>query len=68
MTNAADMERQRARQKTIITVLACLLIVAGAVVLFFLRRMPLPLRMLVGLGDVAAGIVLLVVARPRLDA
>lgn len=56
---------RRALQKRTITVLAALLLAMGIVVLFFLPRMPLPLRLLVGLGDVFAGMVLLVFVRPK---
>ena len=62
--NALSMAR-RARQKRTVAVLAALLIVGGLVVLFLLKRMPLPLRMLVGLGDVVAGCVLLVLVRQK---
>ena len=56
---------RRARQKTIITILAAGLIVGGLVGLLALKRMPLPLRMLVGLTDVFAGLTLLVVVRQK---
>lgn len=56
---------RRARQKRTLTVLAGLLIAMGIVVLFFLQRMPLPLRLMIGLGDVFAGMVLLVLVRPK---
>lgn len=56
---------RRARQKRTLTVLAVLLLAMGIGVLFFLQRMPLPLRLLIGLGDVFAGMVLLVFVRPR---
>jgi uncharacterized membrane protein HdeD (DUF308 family) len=56
---------QRARQKRMIVVLAVALIIGGLAVLFLLKRMPLPMRMLVGLTDVIAGLVLLVVVRQK---
>jgi uncharacterized membrane protein HdeD (DUF308 family) len=56
-------EKRRVRQKRTVFALAALLIVGGFVVLVFLERMPLPLRMMVGATDVIAGVVLLVVAR-----
>ena len=40
----------RERQKRTLVALAILLIVGGAAVLFLLHRMPLPLRILIGLG------------------
>ncbi len=55
----------RARQKRTLLLLASLLIVGGLVILFLLQRMPLPLRILVGLTDVVAGAVLLVVVRQK---
>lgn len=56
---------RRARQKRTLTVLAALLLAMGIVVLFFLQRMPLPLRLLIGLGDIFAGMVLLLFVRPK---
>ena len=56
-------QRARQKQRRTIFVLAGLLIIGGFVVLLFLQRMPLPLRMLVGATDVIAGVALLVVAR-----
>jgi hypothetical protein len=53
------------RQKRTLLILASGLIVAGLVVLFFLQRMPLPLRILVGLTDVFGGLVLLVLIRQK---
>lgn len=67
MPDTDEPRRRLSRQKRTLTGLAVLLIVLGAVVLFFLRRMPLPLRVMVGLVDVFAGFVLLLVVRPRLD-
>jgi nitrate reductase gamma subunit len=49
-----------ARQKRLVVLLAVLLILAGAVILFVLRRVPLPMRIMAGLGDVFIGCVLLV--------
>lgn len=55
----------RARQKRTIQILAALLLAGGLAVLFLLTKMPLPLRILVGLTDVVAGAVLLVVVRQK---
>lgn len=63
-----DSTGRRARQKALLTWLAGLLVVMGVVVLFFLERMPLPLRLLIGMGDVFAGLVLLIFVRPKFDA
>lgn len=59
------LAQKRARQKTTITALAVLLIVAGAIVLPFLERIPLPLRIAVGLGDIIAGWGLLILVRQK---
>jgi multidrug efflux pump subunit AcrB len=56
---------QRARQKRTLVILATFLIVAGLVVLFALERIPLPLRILMGLTNTIAGAVLLLVARQK---
>jgi uncharacterized membrane protein HdeD (DUF308 family) len=56
----------RARQKRTLVVLASLLIIGGLVVLFLLQRMPLPMRILVGLTDVVGGLALLVLVRQKL--
>lgn len=61
----AEPAQRRARQKQTITMLAVLLIAMGCVVLFFLSRMPLPLRLIVGIGDLFAGAVLLVLVRQK---
>lgn len=53
------------RQKRTIQILATLLIAGGLAILLFLDRAPLPLRILVGLTDVIAGAVLLVVVRQK---
>lgn len=55
--------RARQKQERTIVALAVLLIAGGFVVLLFLKRMPLPMRIVVGMTDVVAGLVLLVVAR-----
>jgi hypothetical protein len=52
-----------ARQKRTVTIIACLLILGGAIILFAVKRMPLPMRIMVGLTDVVGGIVLLVLAQ-----
>ena len=54
-----------ARQKRIVVISSCVLIVGGLVVLFALKRMPLPLRIGVGLTDLFGGIVLLVMVRQK---
>jgi hypothetical protein len=64
----ADADRvtaQRVRQKRLTTILACILIGGGVVVLVAVQRMPLPVRILVGLVDVFAGLALLVLVRQK---
>ena len=55
----------RERQKRTLVALAILLIAGGAAVLLLLNRMPLPLRILIGLGDIVAGCGLLVLVRQK---
>lgn len=54
-----------ARQKRTVTILAVGLILGGLIVLLALSRMPLPLRILVGLTDLVGGAVLLLVVRQK---
>ena len=63
----APLAHRPARQKTVITTLGVLLIVAGLVVALFLKRIPLPLRLLIGVGDAFAGSVLLLVVRQKFN-
>ena len=65
MSADQDPVARRARQKRTLQILAFALITAGVVILFALQRMPLPLRILVGLTDVFAGLTLLVVVRQK---
>jgi hypothetical protein len=60
-----ETDARRARQKRTLSVLAAALIAGGLAVLLFLDRIPLPLRLLIGLGDLIAGAVLLVVVRQK---
>lgn len=66
MTQAPDrLAQERARLKRTVLILAPALIIGGLAVLFFLERMPLPLRVLVGLGDIVVGLVLLVLLKQK---
>lgn len=56
-----------ARQKAILATLGVLLIAAGLIVTLFLKRIPLPLRLLVGFGDTIAGCVLLLLVRQKFN-
>jgi hypothetical protein len=55
----------RIRQKRTIIILATLLIIGGLIIVFALQRMPLPMRILVGLTDIVAGLTLLIVVRQK---
>jgi hypothetical protein len=56
---------RRERQKRTVTVLSVVLIAGGVAVLLLLQRMPLPMRILVGLTDIFAGLTLLVLVRQK---
>jgi hypothetical protein len=55
----------RRRQARTIAALAGVLIVGGLALVFLVDRLPLPFRLFLGLGDVIAGCVLLVVLRQK---
>ena len=59
---------QRARLRKQMLALAAVLALGGLVVLAFLDRIPLPLRVAVGLTDLIASAVLLVVVRQKFPA
>ena len=56
---------RRERQKRTVTVLSVVLIAGGVAVLLLLQRMPLPMRILVGLTDIFAGLTLLILIRQK---
>ena len=62
---ADETQRKIAQQRRTITVLACFLIVSGVLIIFFLKRVPPPMRILVGLTDFFAGLILLVLVRQK---
>jgi uncharacterized membrane protein HdeD (DUF308 family) len=55
----------RSRQKFTLVALGLVLIVIGILLIFVLKRAPMPLRIIGGLGDLVAGAVLLVLARQK---
>jgi len=67
-TSPAPRSAQRARQRTTLLILACALIVGGLLILFVLKKVPPPLRILMGLTDLFAGLTLLVVVRQKFKA
>ena len=56
---------QRTRQKVILIALGTVLMLGGFVVLFALKRMPLPMRLVVGLGDFIAASALFMILRQK---
>lgn len=60
-----DPATRHARQKRLVMILAALLIVSGILVMAFLHRAPLPMRITAGLGDIFIGCVLLVLVRQQ---
>lgn len=63
-----SLAQRRARQKFTLLTLAAFLIGTGLFLLFVLKRVPLPLRIVGGLSDIVAGSVLLVLARQKFRA
>ena len=61
----AAIAREKAKLRRTVLILAPVLIVGGIAVLAFLDRMPAPLRILVGLGDIFAGLTLLVLLKQK---
>lgn len=61
----ATEPRLSPQQKRTLRILAVVLIAGGVVVLALLERMPLPLRIIVGLTDIVAGLGLLVFVRQK---
>ncbi|HVU36673.1 MAG TPA: hypothetical protein VHE61_24745 [Opitutaceae bacterium] len=60
-----EYARKYARQKRTVALLGVLLIIVGLVLLTVLRRVPMPLRIMAGLGDIFIGCVLLVLVRQQ---
>ena len=65
MSEISDPAERRARQKKFLVLLGFVLIAGGLVILLLLQRVPTPLRILVGLTDIVAGLTMLVVARQK---
>jgi hypothetical protein len=62
----SELAYRRSRQKFTVFTLSTFLIIGGLLLLFVLKRLPLPMRIFAGLGDVVAGCVLLVLLRQKL--
>lgn len=63
-----SMPANRARLRRKMLILASILTAGGLVVLLFLDRIPLPLRLAVGLSDLIGAAVLFVVVRQKFGA
>jgi hypothetical protein len=61
----AQLAYRRSRQKFTIFGLAGFLVLAGLLLIFVLKRVPLPMRIVGGLGDLVAGLVLVTLARQK---
>ena len=61
----AQLELRRSRQKVTVTLLAAFMLVAGVLLIFVLKRAPLPMRVFMGLGNLVAGSALLVLVRQK---
>jgi hypothetical protein len=57
--------RVLARQKLTLIALSSVLLLAGFVVLFFLKRLPLPMRLVTAFGDFVAASALLLLLRQK---
>ena len=64
-SDPVQVAREREKLRRTVLILAPVLIVAGLAILLFLERMPLPLRLLTGLGDIVVGLVLLVLLKQK---
>jgi len=56
---------RRSRQKVILMVLSTVLLLAGFMVLFLLKRLPLPMRLITAFGDFVAASALLLLLRQK---
>jgi uncharacterized membrane protein HdeD (DUF308 family) len=61
----AKLAQERAKLRRTVLILAPILILGGILVLAFLQRMPTPLRLLVGIGDIIVGLTLLVLLKQK---
>ncbi|PAW66936.1 MAG: hypothetical protein B9S34_06730 [Opitutia bacterium Tous-C1TDCM] len=64
-SDPAKTAQEREKLRRTVLILAPVLILAGIAILLFLERMPLPLRLLTGLGDIVVGLVLLVLLKQK---
>ncbi len=59
------LAHEKAKLKRTVLILAPILIVGGILVLAFMERMPTPLRILVGVGDIIVGLTLLLLLKQK---
>jgi hypothetical protein len=64
-SDPAHVAREREKLRRTVLILAPVLILGGIAILLFLERMPLPLRLLTGIGDIVVGLVLLVLLKQK---
>jgi uncharacterized membrane protein len=64
-TDPAQLAALRARQRRTLLILAVALMAGGILILFVLKKVPPPLRILIGLSDFFTGLILLVVVRQK---
>lgn len=65
--NSPEQIRERASLKRKTTIVSIVLILMGAFVLFFVKQLPFPARVAIGLADVVIGMALLLFLRPKFD-
>lgn len=68
MTTPPDPEklaRERAKLRRTVLILSPILILGGILILAFLQRVPTPLRILIGIGDIIVGLTLLVLLKQK---
>lgn len=65
--SSPEQIRERAALKRKTTIVGLVLILMGAFVMFFVKQLPFPVRIAVGLVDIVIGIALLIFLRPKFD-
>ncbi len=65
VTDPAKIARERAKLKRTVLILSPLLILGGIAVIAFVDRLPLPARLVLGIGDIIVGLVLLVLLKQK---
>lgn len=60
-----QVARERARLRRTVLLLAPTMIVAGILIIAFLDRIPMPVRLLMGFGNIIVGLVLLLLLKQK---